>query len=73
MSATPRHLAYVLRLWVVGQGETRQWRASLEDIHSPARSMFADMDGLIRYLNTLTASSEQAGGDEDGLLPPGAR
>ena len=48
-----RYLAYMLRLWRVG--DDRTWRASLEDPRTNERYGFADLPALFAFLENLTA------------------
>ena len=49
------YLAYMLRLWQVGNGEESTWRASLESPHTGERHGFASLEALFAFLG------EQAG------------
>jgi hypothetical protein len=49
-----RYLAYMLRLWQVGEDKTT-WRASLENAHSGARQAFASLDALLAFLEEETS------------------
>lgn len=42
--------AYLLRLWRVNAGESKIWRASLEDPYTGERLGFADLPGLFAFL-----------------------
>jgi hypothetical protein len=44
-------LAYVLRLWLVMDGQEGIWRASLQDVRTGERRGFADLEGACRYLH----------------------
>jgi hypothetical protein len=52
-----RHLAYLIRLWQVGNGREVAWRVSLQDVHTGQRHGFANLDGACRFLR---ARSEAA-------------
>ena len=45
-----RYLAYMLRLWRVGSGESAVWRASLESPHTGERRAFASLQVLLSFL-----------------------
>ena len=51
----PSYLAYLLRLWRVGNNST--WRASLENPHSGERQAFADLDLLVAFLKEKTGET----------------
>ena len=55
--------AYVLRLWKEGAG--RPWRASLETVNGETRYNFADVERLIRFLQTATESPPEEGAAEE--------
>ena len=68
------YLAYMLRLWRVGNGEGAAWRASLESPHTGERRAFASPEALFAYLAKVTglpAHPETAA--EDEAVPPGAK
>ena len=58
-----RYLAYMLRLWCVG--DDRTWRASLEDPQTNERYGFADLPALYAFLENLTTPPRA-----EGELPP---
>jgi hypothetical protein len=49
------YLAYMLRLWKVGQGEDAIWRVSLENAHTGECRAFASREALYDFLGALTA------------------
>jgi hypothetical protein len=53
VSERQRYLAYMLRLWQVGE-EEKVWRASLENAHSGARQGFASLNALLAFLEDET-------------------
>jgi hypothetical protein len=63
VSERQRYLAYMLRLWQVGEDATI-WRASLEDAHTGARHGFASIHDLLAFLEEKTGqpSSVETGG-----------
>ena len=44
------YLAYLLRLWHAGSGESAGWRASLQDPHSGQRMYFACLEDVVAFL-----------------------
>jgi len=56
-----QYLAFMLRLWQVGHGESTVWRASLEDPHSGALRTFANVEALIVFLRETTRQQPEAG------------
>ena len=58
---------YILRLWRAGAGTgvgDDAWRASLEDLRTRRRCVYADLDNLHAALDERTARRD--GGEEDG-------
>ena len=51
-----RYLAYMLRLWQVGE-DKMVWRASLEYAHTGARLGFASLDALFAFLEDETGQN----------------
>jgi hypothetical protein len=49
------YLSYLLRLWRTG--ETRPWKASLEDPQTGQRLGFKSLDALFKFLCEETASN----------------
>ena len=45
-----RHRSYLLRLWRAGNGNAPEWRMSLEDTLTRERHGFADLAGLVAFL-----------------------
>jgi hypothetical protein len=58
--------AYLLRLWRVNTGCSTVWHASLEDAHTGERTGFADLRGLLAYLEEQTSHADQHSGSEKG-------
>jgi hypothetical protein len=54
-----RYLAYMLRLWQVGDDKT-VWRASLENAHTGSRQSFASLDTLFVFLEAETDQGSSA-------------
>lgn len=50
------YVAYLLRLWQVGEGENAWWRASLETPQTAERRGFASLDDLFEYLLARTGA-----------------
>jgi hypothetical protein len=46
-----RYTSYLLRLWLAGDSDPPQWRASLEDPFTGERKGFASLEALFNYLN----------------------
>ena len=68
-----RYLAYMLRLWQVGEAEGAVWRASLEDSHSGELHAFASLEALVAFLAAVTRSQRNSeNGVGDGESPPGS-
>ena len=44
------HLAFLLRLWRVDNGQEMIWRASLQDVRTGERLGFAGLDEAVAYL-----------------------
>ena len=55
--------AYLLRLWRVNTGRATIWHASLEDPQTGARQGFADLKGLLAFLEEQTRDRERSGAD----------
>ncbi len=51
--------AYLLRLWRVNTGRATLWRASLEDSRTSERKGFADLRGLLAFLEEQTNDIQQ--------------
>jgi hypothetical protein len=51
MEVGQRYFSYLLRVWLVGNSHTPQWRASLEDPFSGERNGFASLEALFGYLH----------------------
>ena len=57
-----RYLAYMLRLWRVGDAGQPIWRASLESPHTGERHSFADLETLLRFLQERTVRAPETDG-----------
>ncbi len=51
--------AYLLRLW--RDGPHNRWRASLQSTKTSDTQLFADVQGVIAFLQTQTAETEHDG------------
>ncbi len=56
--------AYLLRLWRVNTGRSTVWHASLEDSRTGERIGFADLRGLLAFLEEETSDVDRYGRDE---------
>jgi hypothetical protein len=54
MLAKQEYLSYLLRLWLAGDGDQRQWRASLEDPHTGGQKGFDSLEELFAFLRGQT-------------------
>jgi hypothetical protein len=62
---TRRYLAYLLRLWQVGDKGRIGWRASAENVHTGERRGFASLGELFTFLEN------EAGQISEGQPRPG--
>jgi len=60
MRTQPRYLAYLLRLWHEGDGESAEWRASLESPLEGEQRRFARLLDLYAFLDEETDSFRPA-------------
>jgi hypothetical protein len=66
-----RYLAYMLRLWQIGDEGEPTWRASLESPHTGERHGFADLDSLFTFLEEHTRGLERQTQPKDaGAVEP---
>ena len=68
-----QYLAYMLRLWKLGDGENAVWHASLEDPHTGERLAFANVETLIAFLQGQTECrprSEASASDKAAAFDP---
>ena len=56
--------AYLLRLWRVNIGRATAWHASLEDSRTGERKGFADLQGLLAFLEEQTRDAPQGFSDQ---------
>ena len=54
MDEESRYYSFILRVWLVEDGERPQWRASLENIGTGERRGFASLEDLYRFLTDQT-------------------
>ena len=56
--------SYVLRIWRAGQSDAGDWRASLEDIQTGQRHIFASLTAAFAFLDLRTTrlSDDREGG-----------
>jgi hypothetical protein len=67
MTEEPReYFSYLLRLWKVRGTGPPVWRASLEDVHTGERIGFADLQGLLKFLEEQTNEADQFAANEKG-------
>ena len=57
ISERPRYLAFMLRLWEVGDQDGSTWRVSLESPHTGERQVFASLEALMAFLQTEIGGS----------------
>ncbi len=55
-SEPKRYLAFMLRLWQVGEEGEATWRVSLESPHSGERRAFAGLEELLLFLQRETGT-----------------
>jgi hypothetical protein len=53
MLAKPVYLSYLLRLWLAGDGDQPQWRASLEDSRTGEQKGFDTLEELYLFLQEI--------------------
>jgi hypothetical protein len=58
--------AYLLRLWRVNTGRAAVWHASLEDPRTGERKGFADLRGLLTFLEEQTDKADQPAASDRG-------
>ncbi len=66
MNEEQRYLAYMVRLWTVRRNGGRLWRASVEDVRTGERQAFADVSGLVAFLQAAMAEAPPATATESG-------
>ena len=65
------YLAYLLRLWRAGSGESAAWRASLQDPHTRERMEFACLDDAVAFLEQRMSEAQAGPGTGvDGEFAP---
>src|SRR5262245_44405826 len=58
--ARQHHRSFLLRLWRAGNGHAPEWRCSLEDTRTRERHGFADLAGLLAFLEGQIGDSAPA-------------
>ena len=53
MLTSTGYVAFLLRLWLAGDGDQPQWRASLEDPRTGQVQGFANLDEMVEFLKAL--------------------
>jgi hypothetical protein len=56
MLTSTGYIAFLLRLWLAGDGDQPQWRASLEDPRTGQVQGFANLEEMVEYLKLLECS-----------------
>ena len=59
MNASSNYKAYLLRLWLAGDGDQPQWRASLEDPRTGQVQGFANLEGMLEYLRGVEKGEQR--------------
>jgi hypothetical protein len=57
------YMAYLLRLWHTGPGESAGWHASLQDAQTGLRMGFASLDDAVAYLKQRMGEGRGGAGD----------
>ncbi len=60
------YYAYLLRLWRVNSGRATVWHASLEDSQTGERKGFADLRGLLVFLEEQISSADPCSTNDMG-------
>ncbi len=58
--------AYLLRLWRVNTGHAQVWHASIEDSRTGERKGFADLHGLLLFLEEQISSAGRESANDKG-------
>lgn len=58
MGTGSEYLSYLLRLWLAGDGDQPQWRASLEDPHTGEQTGFDSLEELFEFLRDKVKEDE---------------
>lgn len=61
MIALPSYFSYLLRIWLAGDGQEPQWRASLEDPRTGEVTGFERVEDLVEFLKDLTGLPQDEG------------
>lgn len=62
MSDERQYLAFLVRLWTVRRNGDLLWRASVEDVHTGERRAFADVAGLVAFLQAAVEEAPAPAG-----------
>ena len=57
-------MAFLVRLWRVDEQRHPTWRASIQDPYTGERRGFADLKGLIAFLEEQTNNADQLNANE---------
>ena len=63
MDEEGRHLAYLIRLWRVGDDKTATWHTSLQDVRTGQRRGFADLEAACHF-SCAQIKAASAGAEE---------
>jgi hypothetical protein len=55
-----RYRSYLLRLWLAGNGDTPEWRMSLEDVITHERHSFAKLGTMFAFLELLLVADNRS-------------
>ncbi|RPJ04209.1 MAG: hypothetical protein EHM37_23555 [Deltaproteobacteria bacterium] len=61
MNASSNYKAYLLRLWLAGDGDQPEWRASLEDPGTGEVRGFSDLDEMVEFLKNVEQEGKTIG------------
>ncbi len=72
MNKREGYISYLLRIWETANGETRLWRAQLEQPGTGERRGFASLQDLFRFLESQTrlSANPHPGDEKDAVTPP---
>ena len=58
MSAATHYIAYLLRLWLAGDGNQPEWRASLEDPRNGQVKGFSTLEEMLEFLREVEKGNQ---------------
>jgi hypothetical protein len=61
MNASPNYMSYLLRLWLAGDGDQPEWRASLEDPGTGEVRGFSDLEEMVEFLKNVKQEGRTIG------------